>query len=41
LLDGLEECVPDLRIERIEDGSHWVVHEQPERVNALLRAFLD
>jgi pimeloyl-ACP methyl ester carboxylesterase len=41
LLDGLEECVPDLRIERIEDGSHWVVHEQPERVNVLLRAFLD
>jgi pimeloyl-ACP methyl ester carboxylesterase len=41
LLDGLEDVVPDLRVERIADGSHWVVHERPGRVNALLRAFLD
>ncbi|HSD44060.1 MAG TPA: alpha/beta hydrolase [Burkholderiales bacterium] len=41
LLDGLDECVPDLRIERIPEGTHWVIHEQPERVNALIRAFLD
>jgi pimeloyl-ACP methyl ester carboxylesterase len=39
-LEGLEECVPDLRIERIATGSHWVVHEEPARVNALLRDFL-
>jgi pimeloyl-ACP methyl ester carboxylesterase len=38
-LNGLEEMVSDLRIERIPDGSHWVVHEQPRRVNALIRAF--
>jgi pimeloyl-ACP methyl ester carboxylesterase len=39
-LDGLEELVPDLRIERIPDGTHWVIHEQPERINAAIRAFL-
>lgn len=41
LLDGLDVCVPDLRIERIADGTHWVIHEQPERVNTLIRTFID
>jgi pimeloyl-ACP methyl ester carboxylesterase len=40
LLDGLDELVPDLRIERIPEGSHWVIHEQPQRVNAAIRDFL-
>ena len=39
-LDGLERFVPDLTIERIADGSHWVVHEHPELVNRLIRDFL-
>ncbi len=39
-LRGLEECVPDLRIERIPEGSHWVIHERPGEVNALIRAFV-
>ncbi|HEY0974481.1 MAG TPA: alpha/beta hydrolase [Solimonas sp.] len=39
LLDGLDECVPDLRIERVADASHWVVHEQPQRVETLIREF--
>ncbi len=39
-LEGLEDYVPQLTIERIEDGSHWVVHEQPERVNRLIRHFI-
>src|SRR6266545_4318210 len=39
-LDGLERFVPDLTIERIPEGSHWVVNEHPERVNRLIRAFL-
>ena len=39
-LVGLERFVPDLTIERIPDGSHWVVNEQPERVNRLIREFL-
>ena len=40
VLDGMEECVPDLRIERLAEASHWVMHEQPERLNALIRDFL-
>jgi pimeloyl-ACP methyl ester carboxylesterase len=40
LLDGLEDLVPDLRIERIAEGSHWVIHEQPQRVNATIRNFV-
>lgn len=40
LLDGLENVVDDLRVERIPEGSHWVIHEQPERVNRLIRQFL-
>ena len=40
LLDGLEELIDDIRIERIPEGSHWVIHEQPERINRLIRQFL-
>jgi len=39
-LDGLGEYVPDLRIERIPDGTHWIVCEQPENVNTLIREFI-
>jgi pimeloyl-ACP methyl ester carboxylesterase len=39
-LDGLEDMVDDLRVERIADGSHWIVHEQPGRVNSLIRSFI-
>ncbi len=39
-LDGLEEFVPDLRIQRIPEGSHWVVQEYPELVNRYIRDFL-
>lgn len=40
VLDGLAEHVPDLRIERIAAGTHWVVHEQPQRVTAAIRSFI-
>jgi pimeloyl-ACP methyl ester carboxylesterase len=39
-LDGLDRYVPDLRIRRIADGTHWVIHEQPELVNRSIRDFL-
>jgi pimeloyl-ACP methyl ester carboxylesterase len=39
-LDGLEAHVDRLRVARIPDGSHWVVHEQPARVAGLIREFL-
>lgn len=40
LLDGLSEWVPDLRIERVPDASHWIVHEQAETVMRLAELFL-
>jgi pimeloyl-ACP methyl ester carboxylesterase len=40
LVDGLERWVPDLTLEKIHGASHWVLHEQPERVIAGLQAFL-
>ncbi|MDP3086243.1 MAG: alpha/beta hydrolase, partial [Rubrivivax sp.] len=32
LLDDLARWVPDLRLLRVAGASHWIVHEQPERV---------
>lgn len=40
LLDGLEAWVPDLRIERLPEASHWLLHEQPARVIGLIEGFL-
>lgn len=40
LVDGLDGLVDDLAIERIPEGSHWVIHEQPQRINRLIRGFL-
>lgn len=40
LVDGLERFVPRLRLERIPEGTHWIVHEQPERINRLIRSAL-
>jgi pimeloyl-ACP methyl ester carboxylesterase len=40
LVDGLEDYIPNLRLQRIADGSHWLVHEQPALVAQSLWAFL-
>jgi pimeloyl-ACP methyl ester carboxylesterase len=40
LVDGLEDYIPDLRLQRIADGSHWLVHEQPALVAQSLWTFL-
>lgn len=37
---GLEEWVPNIRVERIPDSGHWVQQEKPERVNELMHDFL-
>jgi epoxide hydrolase 4 len=39
-LNGLEQYVPKLTVERIPDATHWVVHEKSARVNELIRDFL-
>ena len=40
LIEGLEAYIPDLRIHRIEDATHWILHEQPALVQRLLADFL-
>jgi pimeloyl-ACP methyl ester carboxylesterase len=40
LLDGLQDYVPNLQLQRVPGASHWIVHEQPERVAGYLQAFL-
>ncbi|MBV1700279.1 MAG: alpha/beta hydrolase [Hyphomicrobiales bacterium] len=40
LLEGLQECVADLRVVQAPSASHWVVHEAPELVTGAIRDFL-
>jgi len=40
-LEGLDEFVPELTVKRIPDGSHWVVHEKPNLVNAYIGDFIE
>jgi pimeloyl-ACP methyl ester carboxylesterase len=39
-LHGLDKFVPDLTIQRVPDGSHWVIHEKPALVNGYIREFI-
>jgi pimeloyl-ACP methyl ester carboxylesterase len=40
-LDDLEKYIEDLTVKRIPDGTHWVIHEQPELINSLIREFIE
>ncbi len=40
LIDGLDAFIPQLRIERHPDASHWVLHEDPAWVQRQLLSFL-
>ena len=39
-LDGLDRHVRNLTIRRVPDGTHWLVHEQPELITREIRAFM-
>lgn len=39
LAEPAPEWVPNVRVERIADATHWVQHDAPERVNELLLGF--
>ena len=41
LLDGLADYVPDMQLERINDATHWIIHEQPALVAKCLQRFLN
>ncbi|MEP6874831.1 MAG: alpha/beta hydrolase [Burkholderiales bacterium] len=40
LLIGLDEFVPGVEVCHIAEGTHWIAHEFPERVNRLIREFI-
>ncbi|MES2281359.1 MAG: alpha/beta fold hydrolase [Pseudomonadota bacterium] len=40
LLDGLDDFVPQMQLKRVENATHWIVHEQPELVAHHLQQFL-
>lgn len=40
LVDGLDEYVRDLTLERVPGATHWIVHERPQFVAQRLGAFL-
>jgi epoxide hydrolase 4 len=39
LAEPLPRWVPNVRVERVPDATHWVQHDAPERVNELLIEF--
>jgi pimeloyl-ACP methyl ester carboxylesterase len=39
-LDGLDQWVARLHVERVPEADHWIVHQCPELVNRLIREFL-
>ncbi|HEY6653681.1 MAG TPA: alpha/beta hydrolase [Solirubrobacterales bacterium] len=41
LTRGLSEWVPRLRVEIVPGAGHWVPYERPDRVNTLIREFVD
>ena len=40
LTEGLDAHIPDLKLVPIAQATHWVVHEQPERVIQEIASFL-
>jgi pimeloyl-ACP methyl ester carboxylesterase len=40
LVEGLEDYVPRLTLERVAGASHWIIHERPDFVAQRLQAFL-
>lgn len=40
LIAGLDDYIPRLTLETVPDATHWIVHEQPQRVIASLQRFL-
>ncbi len=39
-LEGLDEYIPELTIKRIPNGSHWIINEQSDKINTLIREFI-
>lgn len=39
-VEGLGQCVPDLKLLRVADASHWIVHEKPDLVCREIEGFV-
>ncbi|HEY3997502.1 MAG TPA: alpha/beta hydrolase [Candidatus Xenobia bacterium] len=39
-LEGLPDLVPGVEIHRLAEATHWVMHEQPDVVNRLIKEFM-
>ncbi|MDX5382616.1 MAG: alpha/beta hydrolase [Rhodobacterales bacterium] len=39
-LDGLQDYAPDLTIHRIDGADHWICHQKPDEVAAIIRDWL-
>jgi len=40
VLEGLEQVVEDLQIVKVEDASHWVMHDAPQKVINSIKKFM-
>jgi pimeloyl-ACP methyl ester carboxylesterase len=40
LIEGLDQYIPRLTLEKVEGASHWIIHERPDLVTQRLAAFL-
>ncbi len=40
LIDGLDDYIPDLTLERVPGADHWILHERPGFVHERLAAYL-
>ncbi len=40
LIDGLDDFVPDLELHKVDEGTHWLVHEQPDLVIEFIRNWI-
>ena len=38
-VEGLERWVPEIDVRRVEDGTHWIVYEQPPLISQTIRAW--
>jgi epoxide hydrolase 4 len=40
VIQEIQPYVPQLTVQRIPNGTHWIVYEQPERINELIHDFI-
>jgi epoxide hydrolase 4 len=39
-VEGLERWVPNVDVRRVEDGTHWIIHEKPDFISRTIRDWL-